>query len=919
MMHLSRDSRFAYRTLLTFAVFGIAFLFYMATACYVPYPGTSSQFILSLLFPWQYTMPQVDILSALATTAAVRFCSPESLMVCLAMFSAALGATIVTSIFRIVYFTVQFSCMELDSIRENEMARTTRDIGFCAEVTGLLTALVGMVSLPIWVLGTRPLPVTAAIAIASVLIALSIELRFRMGLLLQAYSEKLTLSDTLLALVTTGVSVAMATYSAPLFPVTLLLLILTFSPLFNAAALFRTHLLLTLLAGIVLGGVLSLCVVGGWLTYLTDESIPLLQAWLAHTGSTMQHVASVFTTPPDSFAVGLCALGLVFHIGCFPRAFIGLRRMLLGNLIMVALPIIALCGIPTAFWSTLEEPSALSVIGVLLFVTFSGGMLGAWGHLWLERNMHQKVRTAHNIALIILFIPMAIWGSANALSYWRAGVGAVAQAAMKEAIPSLDAIIPTTQKLWISDTTRLPSHFILHRYIHEAPFAGAPKHLSMAHRHREFCNPELARAFRDDPILKHLLPLGTKPVALYLAGAADDADFRSDTHFTTDTGNALISVIDKLATTVFAQTESGQKALRELHEWTADCFARGALREKDPVQKVSLLRTAMRLAPDNDAYPLGLEATAHAIGAPLTKDEQLCIVRIHEYYTWLNHPTWQHVERFDTTYGQVDTPPLATARRLNAIRTGDRANALAELNDLLHSAPTTLCEEELDILLLHADETHLGELLLSHAQEHPELLKTYLARYPLTATSRQLAKLHPDLIKDTPALAFCYAEKNLRHMEPDRMADRASAIFMANYDFRSALLFVNLCLLAENTERAQHFVSGFIAEKELASLAYGLEFLRLQVLSAIAKSDPSKAYALADHWLRKTPIQKSLWTFRLTDSSLSPAERLDIAKRCLSTDPTHPHAVNVMREHLRVIEGEAVARRYMDTIHKAYE
>ncbi len=911
---MKKDTRFAYRTILTVAVFAVAFVFYLLTASYLPYPGLSSDYLISLIFPWQYTMPQVDILGALVTSHVARLCSPESLMVGMAILSAALGALIVTALFRTVYFTVQVSSLDMEGVLEREMARATRDFGACAEMIGVLTAMVGMVTLPLWVVGTRPLPTSFAIMIASVAIALRVELRYRFARLIQSNATQIGILDAGITILMVALAVMMATYSAPLFPVGLILIILVVLPLFNPAAYFRVRLLTATLVGAALGLLFSIGAVTAWSTYVAGTDISAGSAWAAHVKGVLAQVPSVIMTMPDSMALALCALCTALHLGCFPWAYNKFGKPFLGHVLMVVLPAVAIWGKPTAFWNTLEEPTALSALAIFTLVAFCGTMLGSWARCWLDVHTHWRPRLAHLAAGVMLLIPMAIWAGINVATTWRSGVGSVANVATKACWADYEVALPKERKLWLSGDTHITSNFILRRYMLGNPFAGAPMRLLMSHRFSEFCDSSFAKRLNNDPVLKYMVLLGAPAVRSYIIGCINYGEFLSDAEMDESAGEALTHVAEKVEASHFGKTHVGQRSIARVNAWAAGCYARAAWNTKDAATGVAYLRRAMALDPENKAYPLGLDALAQRAKEPLTPEEKLQVTKLYEDEPWLRQPTWRQMEQFDVRYGQVYTPAFDSARRLWQVRNGAREAALAKMIALFREDCAQLNDEERDNALLILDEAETGERLLQHGKEHIAEVKTYLCLYPLSETSLKLAELYREQIADDHALEFCYSDNNVRHMNPKRMADRASAVFMKESSFRCALLFVKLCLQAGDVERAQKFVSGFIIDKELPTQAYGVEYLRVLVLQAIAKTDAAKARTLAQMWLRSEPKQKSLWQFVLTDATLSEDERVTLAKSCLATDPFHPEAIRIFAEHLATLEGDAAAQRYTDAL-----
>lgn len=911
-----RDRRFARRTVCTLTVFAAAFVFYLLTAAYVPYPGDSSSFLASLVFPWQYAAPRGDLIGSLMLHTLAQAVPPSLLMSAVSLLAAICGAVAVTAVFRIVYFTVQLSSIDMEGVRADEIPRTTGDIAFCADMTGLAAALAALVSVPLWALATRPLPATLPVAGIALLWALAAELRYRQACLARRLSAAIGIGEIILFTATSFLAFVLLFSDVSLLAPVFLALVIVFRPLLLPSMLFRLRTLPCLVIGLVLAFLVSLGIAALWIDAFAGDASGSLLAFLA--GRMSEGVAALrqmLFQPSEAVGLALMALAAALMFGCFPVAYCSFGRPLIGQLVTVALPVASALGWPGVFWETLQQPTALAAMAVLLTVAVVGSLVGSWCRCWLDVHMHWRPAAAYRIGGLIALLPLALCASVNAYTGWRTGSGFPVRQAFRDGWKAYEAAVGPNSKIWLSDTSRTSDAFILYRYVTGNPIAVAPLRLLLGRRFDAFGDSGLVSRLRDDALLSELTAIGEASVRMYLQDGAAYAGYLADADHSERAAEALVGLARHLEDTDYGLTPVGRMSVRKAREWAARCYASRA-RSVSSADALRLLRLAAALNPANRAYPLGVEAAALESGCAVTADERLAALRIREAEPFLKAPTWWQMEQFDAAEDVVHTAAFDAARRLREIRTGARDAAIAALIAMYRADPASLSPYERAVVLLELPETEAAEILLNQTAAEDFDILLYLAAYPLSEASCELARRYPGILAQDEAIARCYDPSNVRHMSLTRMTDMASAYFAQKASYARALLYVSLCLKSGDIDRARRFVSGFLLEERLPRTAYMAEHLRLLVLRHLADT-PDKGRAVVEGWLRSQPQQSALWSYLLQSVPMNEKDRRRAVIGCLSVFPAHPQASALEAAHIRAIHGDAAAERYLNAVRTA--
>ena len=156
-------------------VFAGRLAYFLLSGAWVPYPGASADFLAAICFPGQL---EGDVLEPLGT-ALTWLAHTLGGWAGVTLLSAALGAWTVTMLFVAAVNGVRHACADFDELRDDERPRAWLDGAATALLAGFGVVAAAVTSLPLWALGTRPLPAAAAVAVGATAIALAMSLRRR--------------------------------------------------------------------------------------------------------------------------------------------------------------------------------------------------------------------------------------------------------------------------------------------------------------------------------------------------------------------------------------------------------------------------------------------------------------------------------------------------------------------------------------------------------------------------------------------------------------------------------------------------------------------------------------------------------------------------------------------------------------------
>lgn len=910
IFHISRghchmqDSRTC--ALWTAVVFMAAFAFYALTAAFVPVPGASAAFASALCFPGSAPAVMEYPLDAVLGRAVATLAGPGHMMAALAALAALLGALAVTGLFRATVAGVRFSCLDLTGIREAELPRVIADVSATAILAGLGAALAGAVSLPLWALGTRPLPGALSAVLGVALLTFAMGVRWRAAANPMTAPSPNALFPRVLMGAVFGFAAFLGTTAPTLVPVAALGIVLAGGPLIDRDTENRLAFTPWIALGLLVGVALSVLSVWLWheMFGAGAEAGPL-SLWGRWMQGALPELQRLFLSFGGVAPLALFALGAALLLGCFPTAYLRFGTPFVGQLATLALAVAMALRWPGELWDGMSEPSALGAVGVAVATVAFGLTVGSWARNWLDVHTHWPRARAH--AMAALFVSMPALALALALIHANAadGSGAAAQRALRGAWEETDAALPKEAAVWWApppDATGL----LMRRAATGAPIR--PMSVNGRPMGSSALPAALAERLAGDPVADALATVGQEALRLYLAHTPATAQAFLEGPLPDTVAETFGAVADALETTAFGATPLGVRTVRTLRAEAARAAVNQAA-EAAPREAIALLRRALALDPGNPAAALGLEALERRTPDPNNPSAALLALERHP---WLREPPPARARAFEAAYGHVRTPAFDSARRLWALSHTDREAALA---DILALDPARLSRQERLLALLNLSEDAAGARLEAGDPTTDEL-EAYLCAYPKTARAKALFAKHREALRKHGALAQLYGGKG--RTAGRRAADKMLSFFLRDGRFAYALFHVNDLLREGAAEEAAAFVSGFNMAERLGACPALAEALRARVLRVLILKEPQAALETARAWLQADPWQPSLWTLLLTNPAQPDGAAAD-ARRCLAFLPLHPEATRRFAECLRSAHGDAAANRYLEAIGCARE
>ena len=888
----------------TAIVFVVAFVFYALTAAFVPVPGISANFMTTLCYPGQ-TMASMEYpLDAVLGRAVAVLVGPTKLTVALPLLAAFLGALAMSGLFRATMAGVRFSCLDLTGIRDQELPRVTADISMTARLAGLGAAVVGAVSLPLWALGTRPLPGAFSTVLGIALITFAMGVRWRTAQSM-ALSPQPALFSRVLMGVVFGFAIYLDTTVPMLLPVAVLGIVLAGRPLIDPDTEDRLAFVPWIALGL-LGGV-ALSVLSVWLWHWmfgASTEAGALVLWGHWMQSALPGLTQLFLSFEGAAPLALLALGAALLFGCFPSAYLRFGTPLIGQVVTLALAVAMAFRWPAELWDGMAEPSALDSVAVMMAVLVFALTIGSWARNWSDVHTRWPRARAHVVVALMVAAPTFALAAILAWVNVADGAGITIQRALKDVWVKTDAVLPEATVWWAPppDTTG----FLIRRAAMGAPICP------VGGTARPPTAKDFPEGFRDrlsgDVVPSVLATVGMEPLRLYLAYAPATTEAFLNGPFPNAVAATFGDVAERLETTAFGATPMGRRTVRELRAEAARAVVEQAvgLPRREAAQS---MHRALVLDPNNVSAALSLEALEPC--APDPNHPSIALLA-QERHPWLRAPPPARVKDFETTYGCVQTSAFASARRLWALSHVDREMALAAI---LAQPLGQLTPQERLLALLNLTEEAAGKRLENGVPSEDEL-RLYLCVYPLTERSNALFAKHQEILRKCDALALLYGGRG--QATGRRTADKMLSFFLRDGSFAYARFHVEDLLSRGEMEEALAFVSGFNVAERLSAAPALAEALRARVLEALTQQNPQAALATARAWVLSNPWQPSLWSLLLANPAQTDGAVAD-ARQCLAFLPLHPEASRRFADALRTSHGGAAADRYLEAVRRARE
>lgn len=877
------------------AVFAAAFAFFLLTGAWAPYPGESAAFVAALSFPGQAEGPVFEPFDTAVMGLALRLLGPVGLGV----FSAALGAWAVTMLFVAAVEGVRHASLDLLDLSEEEVPRAGVDMAGTALLSGFVASALAATALPVWALGTRPLPAAPMVALCTTLLALAMALRRKCAedyVTGQAPSRRRRLGMGLLF----AGAVFLFADDPGAAPLAAMGLLLGGGILLRQGVEGRTAYLPWIVGGIVLGLAGALASAAAWFVSLGLQ-LPdnLFLFWCSRIQTlTIPAARELLTTFDGVSALALFGLALLLLLGTFPRAFFRLGAPFVGQLAIVALAGLSLARWPFELWGRMAEPTPLMAMGVALLALDVGLLLGSWVRHWMDARAAWSVGVVHLVAdagVAVVAVALA------AAQVWRIGPeasGRHARQTLRGVWEPLAARVPASVETWFAPDAWL-APFFLWRQERGEPLRPVVDLKAAV----DALAPAEARAA--DPALDAVAELGGAPFRRFLIATDAAGRFREGV-LGADDAAAVEAVAAQVGDSTYGRTEAGRRFLGELRAAASRGWA-GAAWGRPPLEAARLLRHALALDPGNLGATLSLAALSDSPEAAVTAEERRAARRLGENDPWLIAPTSAQAEAFEQTFGPVGTVGFRAAGRLRALEGDRREETLVELVRLYRGDPGDLSQQERFIALLRLPRGEAAKLLERSAATDEDVA-FFLCVYPWSDEAEALFARYEARLMSDRELGGCLSMlyHNLSHRSRAQRLNDLGAYFIRQGRFAYAYAYLRHLVAEGRTRQALAFVSDFAFSERLAASPYLRELLRIRALEAVAKEDPAQALASARAWLIADSMQSAVWGFVL---QRDPTER-DIHD-CLRAFPAHPVAVRLFGEALRERAGDAAAERWL--------
>lgn len=893
------------------AVLVLAFLFYLTTAAFTPYPGLSAEYLTALCYPEHGAALFTSALDTLFYRTLVMLIPPTALGTATALVQSFLGALLTATLFRAAVVAVRHATIDLTGIREDELHRTLFTVTHVAFITGLGTALLTLTALPIWTVATRPYPQTL-LALATLLtVTFALESRWKTAQNLLFDRPPSPLHHLLFAVTFAGISL-IATLQLTLLPVMGFALLIAGTVFIHREAEGRLSLLVAAIAGLLTGLLLSVFITAqsAALTNPTQAVLPdAFTLWAQAFAQKAATLVPYFTSLEGLAPLLLFLVGAALYFGCFPYAYLHRGTPFIGHLAGAALLAAILFRIPAELWVGFEAPDALSIAGCALALLCIALLLGSWAHAFLNTKhlwSRTKTRTVAVLSICTLTGSLAIFQGVRNAACASANP---MHSAMESVAPVLDALVPPGTRMWLTSTPDTLGIIARHT-LAGTPVQPHPETFLIHSESALFRHGCLGEFAQSDPLIHHLGTVGSEPLRQYLLANAAQWGIITDLP-AQPAATEMARAATLLKATDFGTSHAGKRCIQLLNELAARHHARCAI-ITEPETAASHLRLARTLNPDNPGIALSL-AALEAQGISITEAERDAARDVLEASPALRAPTAQQALTFEYRYGPVTTKGFCSAGRLRRLQLGNAPEVLDELCHLYRTAPETLSTVERWIAILHLPEAEAAERV---AQSDPEAgdMELFFCLYPSSPVAEQLYRQHSAALAERDALTVLFRNKH-SHLR-ERTADKMNAFFLRDGVYAYALYYLNALLSENDLTTAIAFAGSFNVQERLKATPALAEDLRYRVLEKMNALQPKRAQDVCEAWLRSDPRQYRLWTFLLR-ADLPPDAREHAAGNCLMHYPLHPLAAEIHARKLEREVGAELANRYRDSVKRA--
>lgn len=906
----------------------VAFVIFYITSATTAIPGTSAQFLTSVLHPGVFEyLPQYP-LDAVLYHHTTHIFPCENILLGVRIVAALIGSLIVLLILRSLQTVITMAVCDTIENTDEEREQVCVDRTLVKRLSTCVFAPLAMVGFPLWVMATRPMDGHATVLLVTLLFWLSLVLRGSYTVALER-NEQLSIKENSLITIIFFLLTFILMLSPTLLIILLLPLGLTGRVFFLVYFEHRSTQLMWAAMGLVMGAFFALMFYAlAWipLFYPTNEAHWGL-LWATYFQSSLKSLPTVIHSFETIASWVFYLLNVALFLGTFPRAFYKVFTPLFGQFCILASWGFVFLGWPSSFWMSMIEPDPIATSGMILLILNTSLVVASWARNWLDANAFCPIRKKYIKAFLMCAIPALFFFIASIYFFTNDASCHLANTALNNAWANVHLRLTDKEQLWLNPTEGCES-LLLERCLAKRPLTP----LTNPTQHLQQINLDgkpWEVVANEDVLLKELATIGDAPLTIYLEHSQwGNEVFIGDPYY--NHHENMIAIAKFLTTTPFAKTTLGQRTVRDCYRTAAIQLANAAV-DMPPIEALNALRTAYQYDPTNKGIILSIASFANE-GYMVSNEETNRATTVYNELPHLEKPSFLERAKFEKQYGLVRTPAFDTARRLAHFNAGITTNAcLQNLIKLYTETPQVLSLDERLYAMLHMDEPEAFKVLLREirASDASSLaieeemyfreLECFLLRYIHTPNALTLYKENQQRFNN---LRTSYVPK-LYEVSADSLSfsilsEKIVSFYHRDQHLAYALYYVNYLLAKDRLNEATDFLTSFDVHESLIKRPLFNQYLSRLLVEAWTPKNPEMAQKLLASWLFSNPEQPVLWTLylqRITDTELLKKS----IRECLRYYPMHPLATRLFADECRIRYGEDVAQRYLNSIQQAQQ
>lgn len=916
-------------------IFIIALCVYLSNITWLPYPDSSSAFLMSLAS--YNTLPTPMSFPGLSNIGILLFkYTPEYAVVLLNGFGALLAAFTCVAVYRMSFFLTRFFCMDVSNESFLTDVTVHKENDLIATLVSILSVILFTMSAIMLSVGTRIYPFSMALTFLVWGLSFCMEFRWRIEILQQqpdikiGLRERFTLFFSILFLSIAALASLDALFvSVPLF-------FYTIFPIFRQNARFIKSTTPFIGCGFLIGVVIwfLMHLIHFRLLGYNENVTPLiLTTFSAHL---IQDV-SFYTTAHGVIGIIYLFLLITLLVGIFPELYFHFRRPILGQLFIILASISIFISQPTIFWGRVyQQPTLLHVAIVLLMAITLSTLIGAWlknalDYLYACGRKSFALRFL-GISLLLVLIGTMPYSIIN-ISY-----GA------RQQLPSsvdrstfFSDLTPfkasTSPTIWLNPSSAWDS-YLLTQFIHGTSFSRVSLS-SMPPQQMLLPGGTFNEICEQDPMLAKLAQTSTRATWYYLMTHAPYAEsFRIDHTLPiafsaipmemsalnltfeqqkiplSEQFQALSSIVNQM-TSVYGQVLINCDKNHSLINIVSSAINRlvcQAIKENVITRKLcTLMHFAYKHNSSNYAYLINYHTLLRYTHSEIPSTLAHRVMQFYERYPELINRSGTTLLAFESKYGSLNSRLTKGWEMLSPLRYGESTQII----------PAMLKRIQNDPLHLYSD---IALTLLKDALSDTQVISTLLpitgkilTKDPQNMHARTLLidvmcsepfKDHSDLIQElslTNEPEGKIVISLLQHLvkvnrNDDSVQSRVHGVYLRTTKPLVAKLYIKLLLLDNKWDRALEFIDQYTTLANLKQSPLLFCKLRIQILNAAETTEEHiLAFNTAKRWVINTPYQHDIWTYLFEHYPQGQAAiKLQDIKTCLNLYPAHPAALKAL-------------------------